>query len=298
PVPGWPALRRGSPGALHANANGARPGRGRDDGLVLTGENVEVAEMMRGIALAGLVAVFGIAGARAEPVDLDMVARIRQEAFTRSQVAANLKELTENIGPRLTNSPNYSRAAEWARNKLQCYGLANGREEVYDPAYGRGWEFRASRVEMLSPRQTPIHALPRAWTPGTQGPVEGEVVKVSLKTKEDLEKNRGKLRGKIVLLDDARPYKPSDRPDFRRHTEETLGELQTFPVPEQAAPGAQEKRLEEFRKRQAFSRELNTFLAEEGVLATLSISPWDNGILRVTGGGSRKAGEPVGVTDL
>jgi carboxypeptidase Q len=254
--------------------------------------------MMRGIALAGLVAVFGIAGARAEPVDLDMVARIRQEAFTRSQVAANLKELTENIGPRLTNSPNYSRAAEWARNKLQGYGLANVREEVYDPAYGRGWEFRASRVEMLSPRQTPIHALPRAWTPGTQGPVEGEVVKVSLKTKEDLEKNRGKLRGKIVLLDDARPYKPSDRPDFRRHTEETLGELQTFPVPEQAAPGAQEKRLEEFRKRQAFSRELNTFLAEEGVLATLSISPWDNGILRVTGGGSRKAGEPVGVTDL
>ena len=43
------------------------------------------------------------------------------------------------------------------------------------------------------------------------------------------------------------------------------------------------------------SQALNRFLAEEGVLATVDISSWDNGIIRVTGGGSRKAGEPTGV---
>jgi len=255
--------------------------------------------MLRSMVLAGLVAASGVSGAHAgEPVDLDMVARIRQEAFARSQAPANLKELTETVGPRLTNSPAYARSTEWAKAKLQGYGLANVHEEVYDPAFGRGWEYRASRVEMLSPRQMPIHAAPKAWTPGTQGQVEGEVVKAALKTREDLEKHKGQLRGKIVLLDDARKYKPNDKPDFRRHSHDDLGELQTFPVPEDAEEGAQQKRLAEYRKRQEFSRELNAFLAEEGVLATLSISSWDNGILRVTGGGSRKAGEAAGVTEL
>src|SRR5690606_11322804 len=42
----------------------------------------------------------------------------------------------------------------------------------------------------------------------------------------------------------------------------------------------------------------NTFFAEEGALAAIGISGWDNGIIRVAGGGSRKAGEPVGVPEL
>ena len=45
------------------------------------------------------------------------------------------------------------------------------------PAFGRGWEFRSSRVELVSLRELPIHALPKAWTPGTDGAVEGEVVR-------------------------------------------------------------------------------------------------------------------------
>lgn len=195
-----------------------------------------------------------------EPVDLDVVAQIRHEAFNRSQVAANLKELTETIGPRLTNSPAYVRSSAWARDKLTGYGLTNAHDEVYDDAFGRGWEFRASRVELIAPRELPIHALPKAWTPGTNGPVEGELVRASFKTVEDIEKQRGKLAGKIVLLDEARAYKPADKPDFRRHTEEDLGELQTFPVPQDRDPEAQNKRLDEYRKRQELVRALNAFL--------------------------------------
>lgn len=241
----------------------------------------------------------GLALAQAvEPVDLDAVARIRHEAFHRSQVAANLKELTETIGPRLTNSPAYVRSSAWAREKLSGYGLTNVHDEVYDEAFGRGWEFRSSRVELIAPRELPIHALPKAWTPGTDGPVEGELVRVTFKTIEDIEPQRGKLRGKIVLLDEARARTPSDRPDFRRYSEEELGELQTFPTPQDADPAAEEKRLDEYRKRQALVRALNTFFAEEGVLAVLSISSWDNGVVRVMGGGGRKADEPVGVPEL
>lgn len=248
--------------------------------------------------LACAFASGGVLAQQHEPVDLDVVSKIRHEAFTRSQAAATLKELTETIGPRLTNSPSYARSAQWAQDTLSGWGLSSVRQEIYDPAWGRGWEFRSARVELVSPRELPIHALPKAWTPGTGGPVEGEVVKVSFKTLEDIDKQKGKLRGKILLLDDERAYKPADKPDFRRYTEEDLGELQTFPVPEDPAPDARDKRLQEFRKRQALVNRLNAFLAEEGVLATLSISSRDNGVVRAMGGGSRKAGEPVGVTEL
>lgn len=250
-------------------------------------------------ALSAIVLLPALASAqRTEPVDLDVVAKIRHEAFNRSQAAASLKELTETVGPRLTNSPAYVRSTVWAQDKLRGWGLSNVHDEVYDEAFGRGWEFRSARIELISPRELPIHALPKAWTPGTGGAVEGEVVRVSFKTIADIEKQRGTLRGKIVLLDDARAYKPSDKPDFRRHDERTLGELQTFPVAADSEPDAQEKRLDEYRKRQALTRALNAFFEEEGVLATLTISSWDNGIIRATGGGSRKAGEPVGVTEL
>ncbi|MHC9085930.1 M28 family metallopeptidase [Luteimonas sp. RIT-PG2_3] len=239
------------------------------------------------------------AGAQSvERVDLDVVNRIRSEAFNRSQAAENLKELTETIGPRLTNSPAYVRSSEWARAKLSGWGLSNVHDEVYDPAFGRGWEFRSSRVEMLSPRELPIHALPKAWTPGTDGPVEGEVVLASFKDIADIEKHRGKLRGKIVLLEEARAYKPGDKTDFTRYSEAELGELQTFPIAADVASNSEEKRLEEYRKRQALTKALNEFLVGEGVMATLSISSWDNGIIRAMGGGSRKAGESAGVPEL
>src|SRR5690606_18695889 len=227
-----------------------------------------------------------------------MVSRIRDEALHHSQAAEMLRDLTETVGPRLTNSPAYVRASQWAGDRLGGWGLANVHDEVYDPAFGRGWEFRSAQVEMLSPRQLPIRALPKAWTPGTDGPVEGEVVKVELEKQEDLAAQKGKLRGRIVLLDDARAYEPSDKPDFRRHDDESIGELRTFPVPEDSDAGARDKRMAEYRKRRAFGKALNEFLVEEGALATLSISSRDNGILRVTGGGSRKAGESVGVPAL
>src|SRR3546814_14931678 len=62
---------------------------------------------------------------RTEPVGMDMVSRIRQEAFHHSQVMQTLAELTEDVGPRLTNSPNMDKANDWAKAKLSGWGLVN-----------------------------------------------------------------------------------------------------------------------------------------------------------------------------
>lgn len=244
--------------------------------------------------LAGGVA--GLSGASAqERVDLDMTARIRAEAFHRSQVMATLSHLTDTIGPRLTNSPGMSEANRWTRQQMTEWGLSNVRDEAVDDL-GRGWAFTDAQVEMLSPRTMPLHALPKAWTPGTSGTVEGDAIFVKLESKQDLEQWKGKLRGKIVFVDDARAYKSADKPDTQRYTDSELDEMLSFPMPKDR--GFDPAMMARFRARMELAPLLNQYLIDEGVLATVSISSWNDGIVRVTGGGSRKAGEAVGVPAL
>lgn len=249
------------------------------------------------LAVAAVTALAGSLHAE-ERVDLAMTSRIRAEAFNRSQVMPLLSHLTEEIGPRLTNSPAMAQANAWTRAKFSEWGLANVHDEAMAEPFGRGWEFRSARVEMLSPRAFPLHALPKAWTPGTSGPVEGEAIAAKIESKADLEKFRGKLRGKIVFLSEARAYKPGEKPDWSRETDETLAEKTTLAVPADEKPGARDEAREKRRQRMEFAPLLNQFLVEEGALATVSISGWDNGIVLVSGGGSRKAGESVGVPAL
>lgn len=230
----------------------------------------------------------------AEPVDLEMVGRIRQEAFHDSQVMALLGHLTEEIGPRLTNSPNMDAANAWARGKFEDWGLAKVHDEAFD--FGRGWDFGHARVEMLAPRALPLYALPKAWTPGTNGPVEGEAIAANFKTRADLEKYKGKLRGRIVFLSEPRDYAFGDKADSTRLDDAGLARLHEFEIPGER--GDRGDRLKRYMERQALAEALNTFLVEEGALATVSISSRDDGIVGVSGGGSREAGKPVGVPAL
>ncbi|GGK03751.1 M20/M25/M40 family metallo-hydrolase [Luteimonas terricola] len=245
-----------------------------------------------------IVVCLGASGlvAAAEPVDLDMVSRIRQEAFHNSQVMATFSHLTEDIGARLTNSPQMAEANAWTRGRFKEWGLANVHDEAFDD-FGRGWEFSSATVEMLDGRTQPLHALPKAWTPGTDGPVEGELVQVNIKKLADIETWRGKLGGKILLLGEAREYKRATASDSHRHDATSLEGLQEFTIPKSSA-NERSKRVKEYEERLELAKAVNTLFAEEGALAAISISSWDNGIIRVAGGGSRKAGEPVGIPEL
>jgi len=248
------------------------------------------------LAAAAVVLVGGLHAE--ERIDLSMTSRIRAEAFNRSQVMPLLTHLTEEIGPRLTNSPAMAQANAWTRSKFDEWGLANVHDEAMAEPFGRGWEFRSASVEMLSPRAFPLHALPKAWTPGTSGPVEGEAIAAKLESKADLEKFRGKLKGKVVFIGEARAYKPGEKPDWKRETDETLAEMKALTVPADEKPGARDEARERRRQRMEFAPLLNKFLVDEGALASVSASGWDNGIILVSGGGSRKAGESVGVPSL
>ena len=242
---------------------------------------------MRERLVWGLVcaAVVFVAGADAqEPVDLDMVNRIRYEGFHRSQVMDTLEHLSDVIGPRLTGSPAMLEANEWTRDRLASWGMKNAAVEPWGE-FGRGWTYSHVSVDMLEPRETSLYAIPMAWTPGTEGPVEGEAMRADISEEEDFEKYAGKLEGKILLMSKPRAL-PDDvtTPDSnermrRRYTQGVI-------------PGERSgSRRGAYRKRVEFAQKLREFLAEEGVVGTVRISRFDYGTIEVSGNRSYGRGE-------
>jgi len=177
------------------------------------------------LALALLVAPTApeASAAPPEPVDLEMVTRIRDEAFNRSKAFETLSKLCDGVGPRLTGSPDYRKAAEWAKAELEKLGLSNARIETFAP-FGRGWTLESSSFKCsrrLSRRSLPSEGV----TPGTDGTKKGKALLAKLETQEDLDKWKGKLEGKILLLGDPPEAKPAVKGDVSRYDDKALEEI-------------------------------------------------------------------------
>lgn len=181
--------------------------------------------------------------------DLAIVGRIKAEAFENSQVMDTLEYLTDQYGPRLTVSPEWREAADWAVKRLQGYDLENVHLEKWG-APGRGWTLKRASLEMLEPRYSAMVAAPLAWSDVTAGEQTGDVIlaqygsgRRSLDPKiagEELDKFeaqwKGKLRGKIVLLSSVRKVEPETRTEFRRYTNQELSEMAEAPAPTAKVP--------------------------------------------------------------
>jgi carboxypeptidase Q len=230
-----------------------------------------------------------------EPVDLAMVTRIRDEGFRRSQVVETAAYLSDVIGARLTGSPQLKEANEWTRKRLEEWGLAGARLEAWP--FGLGWSYDRVAVHMVKPQKAPLFALPKAWTPGTPGPVRGPVVRAEIESEKDFEAWRGKLAGKIVLRDPERDLSHAAgaaEPGPRRFSAEDLSEMRDFEIPTDPQGDLLAAAVRRYRGHLA----VNEFLAAEGALASIEVSNRSWGVIRVGRGGSRFPGETSGVPTL
>jgi carboxypeptidase Q len=180
----------------------------------------------------------------AEENALETVRRIKVEAFQNSKVMEQLAFLADLYGPRLTGSPEFAQAADWAVSRLKDYGLSNVHREKWGP-FGRSWSLESYNIEMISPRYSHLSAAPLAWSGSSKGTETGEAFYAPIENTDsffDIEKARagfqkyeakwkGKLRGKIVLVSESRPLKPPTRPSFRRYTDADLAEIAQAPEP-------------------------------------------------------------------
>jgi carboxypeptidase Q len=221
--------------------------------------------------------------------DLTTVSRIRNEGFRNSKVMEYAEAITDRIGGRLTGSPNMKKANEWTRDELTRMGLVNAHLEPFK--FGRGWSSDYASVRMLVPDVQQLYGLPMAWSPGTNGAIRAKVVKVKLESKEDLEKNKGKLAGAIVMIAEPKEMKPQDKAALDRYDEARLQELSQYEIPAERDAA----RRGEFMKRREFRKQLAQFAMDEKVAAVVSPGSGDGGVFRVQGGGTWRDDEPVGV---
>src|SRR4051812_41062152 len=153
-----------------------------------------------------------------DKVDLAAVQKIRDEGFNHSQIMDIASWLTDVYGPRLTNSPNVKKAADWTVGQMKSWGITNPRLESWGP-FGRGWESERFSAQVLEPTKYPLIAYPNAWSESTKGTATGGVVYAQIDSEPDMARYRGKLRGMWVMR--AAPpdsLAPHFRPDASRRS--------------------------------------------------------------------------------
>jgi len=227
-------------------------------------------------ALLGGVSLLCALPAAAQDSDDAAIAAIIEEGMNRSQILPAAHELLDGIGPRLTNSPGMRRAEDWAIAHMTELGLSNVHREGF--TFGRGWEAIDIEVDQIAPRPIELTATPIAWTPGTEGVLEAEVVVAPMSERAHFEAYRGQLAGKIVLVSLPGTGDEPDEVPFRRLTDADIARRDTFAVPSYD-PAARDRR----RERQDFAMERDAFLREQGAVAMVTMSVRDGKLLHGSG---------------
>lgn len=215
--------------------------------------------------------------------------KIRNEGMNNSKVMDIAFHLTDVAGPRLTNSPGYLRAANWAKDELTRMGLVNAMLEPWGD-FGIGWEQTRCYIAMTAPYYTPIIAIPRAWTGGTPGKkiMSGEVLLINVKDSAELYQNyTGKIKGRIVMYYSTDTLHPSFSADGERYADSSLETMANAKPPESSREQRNFTPNATMRQRQMLARQLNDFYKQEKPAMVLSMNGRGNdGTVFVQNGGS------------
>ena len=217
--------------------------------------------------------------AQTEMMDTAILRRIRQEGMERSQVMDIAFHLTEGSGNRLTNSPGYMRAAEYAMQQMNSWGLQSVQLDPWGE-FGKGWELTKSYLAMQTPYYKAISFYPKTWTAGIKGQKTGTLLVISAKDTMALEAYRGQLKGKLLIMDQPVNYQLSFKPDAYRYTDDELAKMaKAVPPPTRGAANnrdtaAQRRMREQMAARGGGAQRMMAILKEmarsEGAIAILS----------------------------
>ncbi len=116
------------------------------------------------LSITLIAVVFLSGGAKAqETIDHVMVDKFRDEGLNRSQVMETASYMVDVFGPRLSNSPAYNRAAQWAKKRFEDYGISVEVQSFGE--VGLGWENKYTSVPMHKAGIPARHCLSRAVDP-------------------------------------------------------------------------------------------------------------------------------------
>jgi len=193
------------------------------------------------VVLPRAVASSGV-GSQDQLAALQMLQRIQAEATSNSRLMETASWLADVFGPRLANSPSYDASVEWARHRLETFGV-DAAVEPYGE-FGVTWRNEYTSVHMLQPRYMPVIAYPNTWSSGLEGRTRAPAVHLdhaALTSIADLEPYRGQLDGAVVLVAPLQLIELQFEAPAERLSAASLAELA---APDLAAPEREEERDE------------------------------------------------------
>ena len=122
--------------------------------------------------------------------------KIVEEVNAHSELMKNLEYLTTEIGARLTGSPQMNRASEWTLQRFKDYGVEAHLETTEIP---HAWTRGQDTAEITSPFTRTLEIRSAGWSKATEGPVSGNVIFLSLDSSSEVEKQKSKLKGAILM---------------------------------------------------------------------------------------------------
>jgi hypothetical protein len=251
----------------------------------------------------GIIALLAIPTINfAQEVDASMMQKIREEGLQHSKVMDIAFNLTDKNGSRLANSEGYMRAANYAKETLSGWGVENARLEAWGE-FGKGWDLEKMYLAITAPYYKPLLAWPKTWTAGTKGLKKAGVIVVDVKDSASVVSFKGQLKGKLIIIDQATPYKQSFKADAVRYTDEELEKMAVATMqPSRPIDTAQQRRMREQMSRSGGARAmaiLKEMAKEEGAVGMLTSAPRNHdGTIFSQGGGSYKAADAENFLDM
>lgn len=232
---------------------------------------------------------FSVAVFAQDMPDAAITQKIKDEGMNHSKVMQTAFYLTDVSGPRLSNSTGLKNAQNWAVKELKSYGLSNVKLEPWGK-FGKGWDVEKNYAAITVPYYHAIIAIPKAWTPGTNGPIKSEIILIKADTSLNLDQYKGKLKGKIIIYEPASmTLAAGATPDFLRYTDAQLDGMAKA-TPQATAgnrrPGAGSPQFAAAIKMRAFRAKIGTFLKDENVGLILSQARGTDGTVFTTNGAS------------
>lgn len=129
----------------------------------------------------------------------DAAIRLIGRIFVKDRAMADLRHLTDQIGPRPAGSDADRRAVFWAMRRFGDMGL-EARLETFTVA--QGWKRGPIAARIVTPREHPLRVSSAGGSPATPGgAVRGAVVELPYATPHLIRSRASELRGRMVLLD-------------------------------------------------------------------------------------------------
>jgi carboxypeptidase Q len=127
----------------------------------------------------------------------EAASKILPQVLGPSPLEENLRRLTDEVGGRVTGSPEMEKAVAWAVAAFRAEGVDVHTEKYMLPV---SWNEGDTRLDLVGPLKFPVRLVAVGWSPATPaGGIEANLIDIGYGNEEDFARAGGAVKGAILL---------------------------------------------------------------------------------------------------